>query len=533
MAERHNPRITGYLVWWSLTLFVLKTAVMALPRIQGLGKPPDTSKPLNSSCSRHISTPVELGPIPCSLSDSISLESMQADVYPFVEVSPVSDPGSEPFHGKIYQLTREEDKVMQEWVKDNLRKGFIRNSSSPHGAPCFFVKQKDKLNSVWTTEIFTLDLRGATTFFASRKETSPKLHLSRSTDSSNSCHAVWTCECSSAIQRMMNSLFRDVIGKHVLVYLDDIVFTLNMSDHIVQVQNVLRVLQDNGLYCKAEKCHSTSRRSSILDTSFLLMDFGWIHPNFGCSELADAKESPGLARKVFTGSEDCFANRISYSSDDSRPFILETDASDYAYPVYLVNTMTPHSPSDCFFARQMNAQSKTTKSTTKSCWLSSSHSNIGDISFKAVSILLPSYVTTRTWSIYDDQEVNSSSGSLVLELSEYDFSLTHRPGKLNGRADSLSRREDYKSNTESSTSSESWILQAKFWKSHLGEMQTGIEALRFRDNSFLRILEDGKSTAAMYTDKRVDGDEHYHTSLAHLKYGSIIDLLLRRFGGRR
>ncbi|KAH9263137.1 hypothetical protein BASA83_013524 [Batrachochytrium salamandrivorans] len=30
-----------------------------------------------------------------------------------------------------------------------------------------------------------------------------------------------------------------------------------------------------------------------------------------------------------------------------------------------------------------------------------------------------------------------------LELSEYDFSLTHRPGKLNGRADSLSRREDY------------------------------------------------------------------------------------------
>ncbi|KAH9264850.1 hypothetical protein BASA83_011679 [Batrachochytrium salamandrivorans] len=51
-------------------------------------------------------------------------------------------PASEPFHGKIYQLTREEDKVMQEWIKDNLRKGFIRNSSSPHGAPCFFVKQR-------------------------------------------------------------------------------------------------------------------------------------------------------------------------------------------------------------------------------------------------------------------------------------------------------------------------------------------------------------------------------------------------------
>ncbi|KAH6574928.1 hypothetical protein BASA60_005247 [Batrachochytrium salamandrivorans] len=36
-----------------------------------------------------------------------------------------------------------------------------------------------------------------------------------------------------------------------------------------------------------------------------------------------------------------------------------------------------------------------------------------------------------------------------LELSEYDFSITHRPGKLNGRADPLSRRHDYKVDDES------------------------------------------------------------------------------------
>ncbi|KAH9269326.1 hypothetical protein BASA83_008689 [Batrachochytrium salamandrivorans] len=57
-----------------------------------------------------------------------------------------------------------------------------------------------------------------------------------------------------------------------------------------------------------------------------------------------------------------------------------------------------------------------------------------------------------------------------------------------------------------------------------------LKHFRFRDTSFLRILEDGKSTAAyVTTDKRVDVMKHYHTSLAHLKYGSIIDLLLRRF----
>ncbi|KAH9244877.1 hypothetical protein BASA81_017685 [Batrachochytrium salamandrivorans] len=62
-------------------------------------------------------------------------------------------------------------------------------------------------------------------------------------------------------------------------------------------------------------------------------------------------------------------------------------------------------------------------------------------------------------------------------------------------------------------------------------MQTGVEALSVSGTTaFLRILEDGKSTAAyVTTDKRVDVMKHYHTSLAHLKYGSIIDLLLRRF----
>ncbi|KAH9262528.1 hypothetical protein BASA83_013793 [Batrachochytrium salamandrivorans] len=146
--------------------------------------------------------------------------------------------------------------------------------------------------------------------------------------------------------------------------------------------------------------------------------------------------------------------------DDSRPFILETDASDYAISRF-----------------------------------------------------------------HDDQEVNRRQARWSLELSEYDFSLTHRPGKLNGRADSLSRREDYKSNSESSNFQRIWIL-----RSHLGEMQTELKHFRFRDNSFLRILEDGKSTAAyVTTDKRVDVMKHHHTSLAHLKYGSIIDLLLRRF----
>ncbi|KAH9268696.1 hypothetical protein BASA83_009176 [Batrachochytrium salamandrivorans] len=148
------------------------------------------------------------------------------------------------------------------------------------------------------------------------------------------------------------------------------------------------------------------------------------------------------------------------------------------------------------------------KSTTKNCWLSSSHlkhwRHFLQGGLHPVTVLcdhknLEYFMTTK--------KLTRRQARWSLELSEYDFSLTHRPGKLNGRADSLSRREDYKSNTESSNFQ------------------------RILDPSkLLRILEDGKSTAAyVTTDKRVDVMKHYHTSLAHLKYGSIIDLLLRRF----
>ncbi|KAH9271470.1 hypothetical protein BASA83_006323 [Batrachochytrium salamandrivorans] len=143
------------------------------------------------------------------------------------------------------------------------------------------------------------------------------------------------------------------------------------------------------------------------------------------------------------------------------------------------------------------------KFTTKSCWLSSSLQTLADISSKVVSILSPSYVTTRIGVLHDDQEVNSSSGSLVFGIVRVltSRSLIDLANLMVVDLQSLVADMDLH-----------LLLIAKYWK------------------SFLRILEDGKSTAAyVTTDKRVDVMKHYHTSLAHLKYGSIIDLLLRRF----
>ena len=45
--------------------------------------------------------------------------------------------------GKIYLLSRVERKKVQEFVKDQLRKGYIRPSKSPQISPVFFVPKKD------------------------------------------------------------------------------------------------------------------------------------------------------------------------------------------------------------------------------------------------------------------------------------------------------------------------------------------------------------------------------------------------------
>ena len=45
--------------------------------------------------------------------------------------------------GKIYSLSREEREEVREFVKEQLRKGYIRPSKLPQMAPVFSVEKKD------------------------------------------------------------------------------------------------------------------------------------------------------------------------------------------------------------------------------------------------------------------------------------------------------------------------------------------------------------------------------------------------------
>ncbi|KAH9270629.1 hypothetical protein BASA83_007236 [Batrachochytrium salamandrivorans] len=630
--ERHNPRIN----WTSR----MKLSVLEEPEpIENVG----FKKPTSHTISKKTQ-------------DIIFENSIHADIYPFVEGTSKSEedvpteilsefagifekdqadvlpphrnfdcaidlnPLSEPSYGKIYQLTREEDTVMQDWIKENLKKGYIRNSSSPHGAPCFFVKQKDKLRlcmdyrglnkntvkdrnpiplisemlrTLSSGKVFTtLDLRGAYNLLRIKDGDEQKTSfITKYGQFEFLVMPFGLANAPAQFQRMMNSLFQDMISKFVLVYLDDIViYSDNLKDHKTHVRSVLRILSDNRLFCKPEKCHfyQTEIRylGYIISSNGIRMDSSkiesvqnWPTPkkvhdlqvflgfaNFYRALIPDysnitchltkllKKDIPFIwgpdQEKAILDLKNAFSvGDFLAHPDDSRPFILETDASDFA----ISGILSQYDDKDslrpvAFYSRQMNDAERNYK-----------------IYDKELLAVVDSF---KHWRHF-----------LQGELSEYDFSITHRPGKLNGRADPLSRRHDYKVDDESQNFKRlldpqrvidiqsivadmdlhilvySEILKTVFvqeldWPLIVADFLAGEENIwlpdipeellekckkelkhfRYRDDTFVRILEDGKSTAAyMPSHQRVGVMKHYHESLAHLKYGSIIDLIKRRF----
>jgi hypothetical protein len=52
--------------------------------------------------------------------------------------------GKTPPFGPLYPMFRNELIALKEWLEENLRKGFIRSSSSPAVSPVLFVKKADE-----------------------------------------------------------------------------------------------------------------------------------------------------------------------------------------------------------------------------------------------------------------------------------------------------------------------------------------------------------------------------------------------------
>ena len=193
--------------------------------------------------------------------------------------------GFVPKKGKIYPLPRVEREEVQEFVKDQLRKRYIRPSKSPQISPVFFVLKKDGkkrmvqnyrylnswtiknnyplplisdlINSIGKKRVFMkIDLRWGYNNVRIKEGDEWKAAFLMPEESSEYKVMFFGLMNSPAtFQAMMNDFLRDlVVEEKVAVFIDDMMIATEMEKgHDEIVEEVLRRLEENNLFVKPEK----------------------------------------------------------------------------------------------------------------------------------------------------------------------------------------------------------------------------------------------------------------------------------------
>jgi len=192
--------------------------------------------------------------------------------------------GFVPKKGKIYPLSRVGREEVQDFVKDQLRKGYIRPLKSLQTSLVFFVPKKDGkkrmvqdyryLNS-WTIKnnyplplisdlidsiekrkVFTkMDLRWGYNNVRIKEGDEWKAAFSMPEGSFEPIVMFFGLTNSPAMfQTMINDLLKDlVVEEKVAVFIDDVMI-VTKEGHNEIVEEVLRRLEENDLFVKLEKC---------------------------------------------------------------------------------------------------------------------------------------------------------------------------------------------------------------------------------------------------------------------------------------
>jgi hypothetical protein len=179
-----------------------------------------------------------------------------------------------------------EQKTLNQFIQENLEKGYIIPSKSPMALPVFFVKKKTgdlrliqdywKLNSITVKNRYPLPLamdivnklRDAKIF--TKFDVCWGYHNVRIKEGDEWKAAFITNQglfephvmffgltnSPATFQALMNAIFADLIAEgKVAVYLDDIlIWSTTLEEHWKIVHEVLRRLKEHDLYLRPEKC---------------------------------------------------------------------------------------------------------------------------------------------------------------------------------------------------------------------------------------------------------------------------------------
>ncbi|KAK3515007.1 hypothetical protein QTP70_003244 [Hemibagrus guttatus] len=230
-------------------------------------------------------------------------------------------PNAMPPKSRIYLLSIPERKAMEEYIKEALATGYIRTSTSPAAAGFFFVGKKDSglrpcieyrgLNAIMVRYPYPLplvpaaleQLRGAVIFTKQDLRSAYNLIRIREGDEwKTAFHTIsghyeylvmpyGLTNAPAVFQSLINKVFKDVLNKYVIAYIDNIlIYSSSLTGHIQHVRTMLTRLLNLHLYVKAEKCefhrssitflgYVISRHGVEMDQAKVLAVTGWPKPD--------------------------------------------------------------------------------------------------------------------------------------------------------------------------------------------------------------------------------------------------------------
>lgn len=426
--------------------------------------------------------------------------------------------GKEPPWGPIYALSELELSALREYLDEMLASGKIRPSKSPAGAPILFVpKSKGRglrlcvdyrgLNNVSVKNRYPLPLmnelrdrvEGSKIFTKIDLKSGFNLIRIRSGDEWKTAFRTryghyeylvmpfGLANAPSSFQNMMNDIFRDLLDRGLVVYMDDLfMYSSSYEDHVQLVAEVLKRLRENNLVAAIDKCqfHQTSVEflGHVVSVDGIDMEKGkvesivqWPQPtslkemqsflglaNYYrrfikdyskiCKPLTDTTKGKSKDWAWTPQCGDAFKYlKARFTSapilkhfDPKLQTVVETDASDFAVGAVLSQFHDRILHPVAFHSRKMDKAEVNY-----------------EVHDKEMLAIVTSFKEWRRYlegacmpiTVYTDHKnleyflttkvLNRRQARWAQELAGYDFKIVYRPGPQNGRADALSRRADY------------------------------------------------------------------------------------------
>ncbi|RVX13859.1 RNA-directed DNA polymerase-like [Vitis vinifera] len=212
------------------------------------------------------------------------------------------EPGAKPPAMGPYRMAPPELEELRRQLKELLDAGFIQPSKAPYGAPVLFQKKHDgslrmcidyrALNKVTVKNKYPIpliadlfDQLGRARYFTKLDLRSGyyQVRIAEGDEPKTTCVTRYgsyeflvmpfgLTNAPATFCTLMNKIFHPYLDKFVVVYLDDIVIYSNtLKEHEEHLRKVFKILRQNELYVKKEKCSFAKEEKAVTEEPVLAL----------------------------------------------------------------------------------------------------------------------------------------------------------------------------------------------------------------------------------------------------------------------